>query len=135
MLKIDLVNDTAPHYGEFEYNASLGKIDSWRNILSNKLTALYRYEIKDIFDIWTIAKAFSFDWQEIIREVRTKDAGVDPIIVADILRNIPTIALKEINYINPPDINEIKTDLTKIAEDIFYGRNNLSTNYLEKKLH
>ena len=50
ILKIDLVNDIAPHYGEFGQDETLGKIDSLRNILSNKISALYRYEAKDIVD-------------------------------------------------------------------------------------
>jgi predicted nucleotidyltransferase component of viral defense system len=51
-LKIDFVNDVAAHYGTFENNKVLGKIDSWRNILSNKISAIFRFEPKDIADIW-----------------------------------------------------------------------------------
>ncbi|MDM8549933.1 hypothetical protein QUF72_07645 [Desulfobacterales bacterium HSG2] len=36
-LKIELVNDIACHYGEFVRDPVLGPLDSWRNILSNKI--------------------------------------------------------------------------------------------------
>ncbi len=42
VLRIDLVNDVAPHYGTIECDDILGRVDSWRNILSNKVSALYR---------------------------------------------------------------------------------------------
>lgn len=42
-LKIDLVNDVEAHFGEFIYSKELGKIDSLENILSNKISALFRY--------------------------------------------------------------------------------------------
>jgi hypothetical protein len=53
ILKIDLVNDVAFHFGEFAEDKILGKVDSWRNILSNKVTASYRMEIKD-FSLLTL---------------------------------------------------------------------------------
>src|SRR3990172_6462130 len=40
ILKIDMVNDIAVHYGELFEDKILGKIDSLRNILSNKLSAI-----------------------------------------------------------------------------------------------
>jgi predicted nucleotidyltransferase component of viral defense system len=59
-LKLDLINDLAAHYGDFEQSETLGLIDSWRNILSNKLAAIFRYEAKDFVDIWIIAKKKKF---------------------------------------------------------------------------
>ena len=60
ILKIDLVNDVAAHYGNMEWDGTLGRIDSWRNILSNKISALYRVEAKDVIDLWALAKIKSF---------------------------------------------------------------------------
>jgi hypothetical protein len=36
-LKIDLINDVAPHYGDIEFNPTLGRIDSRQNIRSDAL--------------------------------------------------------------------------------------------------
>lgn len=40
-LKIDVVNDISTHFGEFVMHSSLGRVDSWRNILSNKRDIVY----------------------------------------------------------------------------------------------
>lgn len=70
-LKIDFVNGVAAHYGDFETNERLGTIDSWRNILSNKISALFRFESKDVADIWIISKKKKFDWKTILEEAKT----------------------------------------------------------------
>ncbi len=123
-LKIDLVNDVAPHYGEFNYDIVLGKIDSLRNILSNKFSALYRFEPKDIADIWTICKNYKCNFKEIITEAKNKEAGVDPLSIFEILSSFPLDKLNLIKWINKPDPLKFKEDLSTIAEDIFNGRNN-----------
>lgn len=89
ILRIDLVNDVAPHYGTIEWNDILGRVDSWRNILSNKVSALYRIEAKDVVDLWALAKMKVFNWAEIVREASSKDAGLDPIILYDLLKSFP----------------------------------------------
>ena len=68
-LIIDFVNDLEFHYGGFEAVDFFHKIDSWRNILSNKLSAISRLEPTDAADTLFIAKNFSFDWPEIIDEI------------------------------------------------------------------
>ena len=123
-LKIDLVNDVAPHYGEFNYDTVLGKIDSLRNILSNKFSALYRFEPKDIADIWIICKNYKCNFKEIITEAKNKEAGVDPLSIFEILSSFPLDKLNLIKWINKPDPLKFNEDLSTIAEDIFNGRNN-----------
>ena len=75
ILKIDLVNDIELHFGEFAEDKTLGKVDSWRNILSNKITAAFRMEIKDFIDIWCISEHNTFNWVEIFNEAKRKDPG------------------------------------------------------------
>ena len=87
-LKVDVVNDIAVHYGDLHYDDLLGAIDSWRNILSNKLAAIFRYEAKDVADIWIIAKQRQFDWMSIVEEAKTKEAAVDPVLIFEILKVI-----------------------------------------------
>ena len=59
-VKVDFVDDIEYHYGEFKTAAFFHKIDSWRNILSNKLCAVSRLEPKDVVDILFISKNFQF---------------------------------------------------------------------------
>ena len=123
-LKIDLINDVAPHYGEFNYDPVLGKIDSLRNILSNKISALYRYEPKDIADIWIICKNYKCDFNEILIEAKSKEAGVDALSIFEILSTFPAEKINLVKWKNKPDHKEFYSDLLVIADDIFYGREN-----------
>jgi predicted nucleotidyltransferase component of viral defense system len=123
-LKIDLVNDVAEHFGKNEYHQKLGAIDSWCNILSNKITAIFRFEPKDIADIWIIAKNKTFDWKSIIREAKTKEAGVEPEQIFKIIKSFPIAELNMIKWVKIPDFNAIQRDLDIIAEDILFGRKN-----------
>jgi predicted nucleotidyltransferase component of viral defense system len=123
-LKIELVNDTAPHYGEFHMHPSLGKVDSLRNILSNKISALFRFEPKDMVDVWTIVKNISFNWQDIVEEAKTKETGVDPIAVYEIMRSFPVATLSTIKWCKPVDAALFVKDISVIAENILRGTDN-----------
>lgn len=123
-LKIDVVNDVAARYGELQHNDLLGIIDSWQNILSNKLAAVFRYEAKDIADIWIIAKHRQFDWMRLIQEAKTKEASVDPVVLYDILRSFPEEELTSIKWITPVDFGIFKKELDQIAKDILLGSHN-----------
>jgi hypothetical protein len=123
-LKLDLINDLAAHYGGFEQSETLGRIDSWRNILTNKVSAIFRYEAKDFVDIWIIARRRAFHWKEIIGEAKTKEAGVDPIAVFEILKSFPTDVLSSVKWNMPVDEQTFISDLSTIAGDIFRGSEN-----------
>ncbi|MCS7053972.1 MAG: nucleotidyl transferase AbiEii/AbiGii toxin family protein [Ignavibacterium sp.] len=123
-LKIDLVNDIAPYYGETIIHPVLLRVDNLRNILSNKFTALLRYEVKDIVDIWIICKNYKFNYKEIISEAKTKEAGLDPIILYEIISSFPISKLNLIKWTKKPDYEKIREDIKKIAEDLLIGRDN-----------
>ncbi|MFZ1976581.1 MAG: nucleotidyl transferase AbiEii/AbiGii toxin family protein [Bacteroidota bacterium] len=123
-LKIDFVNDVAAHYGSFEEHERLGRIDSWRNILSNNISALFRFEPKDIVDIWMLSKKRAFQWQTILEEAKSKEAGVKPEIIYNILRSFPGEKLDSIRWIRKPEYVRVKSDIETIADDLFYGREN-----------
>ncbi len=123
-LKIDLVNDIDLHFGEFAEDKILGKVDSWRNILSNKITAAFRMEIKDFIDIWCISKHHTFNWMEIFNEAKRKDPGVDPISLSDLFKSFPFENLDLIKWIISPDPDKLKKEFMFMADDILYGKNN-----------
>ncbi len=124
VLKLDLVNDIAAHYGYIRDDHVLGNIDSWQNILSNKLAAVFRYEPKDIADIWIIAKHRKFNWIEILQEAKTKEAAAEPLVFFEILKSFPIEELNAIKWIRPVDLNLVKHELDQIAEDIMLGQQN-----------
>ncbi|MDR2795336.1 MAG: hypothetical protein LBB47_01330 [Spirochaetaceae bacterium] len=51
LLKLNFINDTAPHFGGLQKTPVLDRTDSVRNILSNKFSALFRFAGKDVVDI------------------------------------------------------------------------------------
>jgi hypothetical protein len=123
-LKIDVVNDIAAHYGGFEQHAILGRIDSWQNMLSNKLSAIFRFEAKDVADIWVIARHRAFHWMSIMEEAKTKEAGIDPIVLYEILNSFPKEAFATIKWSDPVEFKIFKQELDQIADDILRGSDN-----------
>jgi len=125
ILKIDFVNDVAFHAGTVEKRNVFGRVDSWQNILSNKICAMSRMEPKDYADILYTADTYDFQWQVIIREAREKDLWVDPLEVSRMIHQFPVEYLKAIKWTGPPPSPEIsRKAVTIIAEDILNGREN-----------
>ena len=123
-LIVDFVNDLEYHYGGFEAADFFPKIDSWRNILSNKLSAVSRLEPKDVADTLFIAKNFSFEWPEIIEEARNKDLWVNPLDVSRIIKEFPVNLFDSIKWIFPVDQKVLDKERLQMHDDIFYGRSN-----------
>lgn len=123
-LKIELVNDIAFRYGDVMNDPVLGRIDSWRNILSNKLSAVFRYEAKDIADIWIISRNKMFSWPDIIHETKTKEGGTDPIVIFNILKSFPERLLSTVKWRVQVDPAIFRKELDQIACDILEGTEN-----------
>jgi len=123
-LKVEFINDVAAHYGSIICVPVLGRIDSLRNILSNKLTALFRSEPKDVVDIHAIALQKKFNWKEVVTEAKSKEVGADPEIIYDILKSFPLKYLDTIKWRVQPDTNTFKHEIQTIADEILYGKNN-----------
>ena len=133
-LKVEFINDIAAHYGSITMDPVLGRIDSLRNILSNKLTALFRSEPKDVVDIHAIALQQSFSWRDIVTEAKSKEVGAAPEIIYDMLNSFPLKYLDTIKWISRPDTDTFKQEIQNIADDILYGRNNSLTSPSTKEL-
>lgn len=129
-LKVDFVNDLPSHFGDIQQSSIFHRIDSWRNILSNKICALGRLEVKDIADIVFIANHYRFEWETIIAEAKEKDLWVDPIEICRIIDQFPTDLLKTIKWIRTVNIQKLKKQINVIHDDIFTG----SVNSLAIKL-
>ena len=123
-LKIDLINDVASHYGKIINVPIFGRIDSIENILSNKLTALLRTEPKDVTDIHIISMQYEFNWQEVVAQAKTKEVGIEPNLIYDLLRSFPLRYLDNIKWITNPDRKQYRQQLAQIADDILFGRDN-----------
>ena len=118
LLKLDFVNDNVPLFGEIQNTDLFYRVDSVRNILSNKLSAIYRYAAKDITDIREIALRETVNWPESIKEAREKDAGVELTYVSQILASIPQSEFETIAWVKKPAWEEFQNDISKIVYDM-----------------
>jgi len=121
VLKLDFVNDIAPHFGGFADTSLYSKTDSIRNILSNKLTAIFRFAAKDVADIREIARSEKVDWSQAISDARQKDGGIELYYVAQILTGIPEKEYEKINWVKKPGWESFKADVDRIAYDMLNG--------------
>ncbi|MBM7022646.1 nucleotidyl transferase AbiEii/AbiGii toxin family protein [Treponema sp. Marseille-Q4523] len=117
-LKIDFVNDISVHFGSIITTDFFYRTDSIRNILSNKITAVFRFSGKDIADIYEICKHEHFNWIDVFKEVREKEAGVEPSEVSGIINGFPEKEFYEIKWTKKRDFPEFKRSIDRIAKDI-----------------
>jgi predicted nucleotidyltransferase component of viral defense system len=115
LLKLDFVNDTVPHFGDIQKTALFDRTDSIRNILSNKLSALFRYAGKDVVDIREIALHETIDWTEIMSEARSKEAGLEIPVISEILKGMPREEFEAVNWAQKPDWEVFCADMDRIV--------------------
>ena len=113
-LKIDLVRDFGPQYGE---HTRLGQVivDSIENIGANKLTAILgRTEPKDFVDLSFILRAgYSFD--DLLAKARTKDLGLHSFYLAGSLRQVRNF--RRLPTTTPPlTLSELQYDMLVLAD-------------------
>jgi hypothetical protein len=121
LLKLDFVNDVTPHFGEIIKTELYDKTDSIRNIISNKLTALFRFTGKDVADIREIALRNKVDWTQAIQDARQKAAGREIPLICDILQGMPQSIFETIAWIRKPDWQEFRSDIDRIAYEMISG--------------
>ena len=121
ILKLDFVNDAVPLFGEIQKTSLFNRTDSIRNILSNKLSAIFRYAAKDIADIREIALQEQIDWSEIIKEARQKEAGLELVYVSEILKSIPQSEFDTVVWTQKPDWEVFRSDIDRIVYEMLSG--------------
>jgi len=121
LLKLDFVNDLVSHYGEIIETDLFYRTDSVRNILSNKLSAIFRYAAKDIADIREIALHENVDWPTVINEARNKEAGLELVYVSEILTSIPQNEFETIAWTKKPNWQEFRNDIDRIVHEMISG--------------
>ena len=117
-LKVDFINEkTVPHFGDLHSYKGFSKIDNIRNILSNKISILFRREPKDLADIWFICRNLEFKWEEIVDEAGKKRL-LEEIFVVECLRTFQYEKLSTIKWIQPVNVEDFKRDSDIIIENI-----------------
>ena len=114
-LKLDFVNDLVPHFGEINTTDLFYRTDSIQNILSNKLSAIFRFAAKDIADIREIALHENVNWPEAIHDARQKEAGLELIYITEILTGMPKSEFETIAWVKKPEWDEFRKDIEEIV--------------------
>ncbi len=123
-LKLDYVNDV-PYRVETPIQTPLfPKTDTWKNILSNKITALQRDAPKDMADLILLCQNFSFQWPEIIGHASMKDMWVNELEVSRYIDQYNAESLSLVKWLHEPDIKKMDPILKTIAKDILLGTEN-----------
>jgi len=120
-LKLDFVNDSVPIFGKIKKTSLFYRTDSIQNILSNKLSAIFRFEAKDIADIREIALHEKVDWSAIIQEARQKEAGLELIYISQILTGMPQSEFDTIAWVKKPSWDEFQDDISRIVFEMLNG--------------
>jgi len=121
ILKLDFVNDSVPLFDEIQKTDLFNRTDSIRNILSNKLSAIFRYAAKDIADIREIALHETIDWSVIIQEARQKEAGLELVYISEILTGMPKSEFETVAWTKKPDWEVFRSDIEKIVYEMLSG--------------
>jgi hypothetical protein len=123
-LKIEFVNDIAYRCGVpnlYKY----GLIDTPLNILTNKLTAVVgRDEPKDVFDIYSLARHYSFNWLSVFGEAKNK-ATINEIEVEQRIKSFPVYFFQNADWhILPFDSSDANKAIIILANDFLLGTDN-----------
>jgi len=123
-LKLDLVNDLVCHFGELEQSSLLGKVDNIFNILSNKISALPRLEIKDFVDVAFISMNYKYNWEQVLNDASEKDLWVNPIDVSRYFSTTDPKLFSLISWVEQPDYDHLLHVFHTISSDILSGTSN-----------
>lgn len=123
-LKIEFINDVKFHFHDTKSEEGF-TLDSWQNILSNKICALSRNAPKDYADILFLSLKYAFNWADIYEAAKQKDTWVNEIPSGEMINDFDVQRLSEIRWINEKtDINEFKDHFHIIARDILMAADN-----------
>jgi hypothetical protein len=124
-LKLEFVNDVKFRVGIPTRNEVGLQIDTWDNILSNKLTALSRTAPKDYSDVLFLSLKYKFNWKTIIDHAKQKDAWINEISISQQLMNFDLEKLTEVKFLENVDTKKITADYFKIlARESLHGFDN-----------
>jgi len=124
-LKLEFVNDVKYRVGLPAKSHSGFLLDTWENILSNKITALSRSAAKDFIDVLFLSLTFSFNWEEMINHAKQKDAWIAEHEIANFFIKFNMDRLQEVAFPSSFDFKSIKFNYFEtLARDAFNGFDN-----------
>jgi hypothetical protein len=116
-LKIDLVRDPGPMFGEPQV-FGITRVDSKLNIGVNKVTALSRLAARDYVDLFFLTKdGLKFD--ELLTLAKQKDLGLEEFYLGMALKAVDKIEPGDLpTMLKPLDMNELKDFFQALAVEV-----------------
>jgi hypothetical protein len=115
-LKIDLVHDVGPQFGE-HVQANGIIVDSIENIGANKLTAILgRTEPKDFVDLYFILSA-GYDFDDLLHKAQQKDLGLSPFYLAGSLLEVRYFRFLPLTQ-PPLNLSELQARMVGLADGL-----------------
>jgi hypothetical protein len=118
-LKIEMINDVPARVGEVRNHPLLGRLDSAKNILANKVTALLaREEPKDLADVWGFCCNMNLSLKNAITDAQSKAAGIFPADLARVLLSVQKTDWEAIRWIQAPPADAFISQLSQLGENL-----------------
>jgi hypothetical protein len=115
-VKVDLVRDVGPQYGEHIRVANV-IVDSMENIGANKLTAILgRTEPKDFVDLYFVLHA-GHDLEDLLEKAKTKDLGLERFFLAGAMLQVRQF--QQLPDTTPPlALAELRSFIMSLADSL-----------------
>lgn len=118
-LKLEFVNDVPCRVGIPWHHPTLGRLDTKKNILANKVSALVdRAAPKDLADIFWLCCRDQLDICAAMEEAEGKSAGIFPPVVASAMEKTLAAGLPPVFWITPPDPDEFRREIEALIQRI-----------------
>ncbi len=122
-IKIDIVRDAPPHFGEVQPQPDGVLVDSLENVAVGKLLALYgRAYPRDFVDVYFLLESGQ-DLNHLIALGKQKDPGLIETYLADMFRLVKNMTLKDFPPMRKPlDIERLQAFFLKLAAELAAGQ-------------
>jgi hypothetical protein len=118
-LKIDLVRDAPPYFGEPQRQADGVMVDTLENIAVGKLLAVYgRAYPRDFVDLYFLLR-HGLEWRRLLQMAKEKDPGLFESYLADMMRLVRKVEAEDLPPLSQPlDVNEMQRVILDLADDL-----------------
>jgi hypothetical protein len=118
-LKIDVVRDAPPHFGEIRLQADGVQVDSLENLSVGKLLAVFgRAYPRDFVDLYFLLK-HGVDFEQLLVLARQKDIGFSEYFLGGMMEQITKVEQRDLpKMLKPVDLADMKRVLLDLADKL-----------------
>jgi predicted nucleotidyltransferase component of viral defense system len=118
-LKIDIVRDAPPHFGEVLLHADGVQVDSLENLSVGKLLAVFgRAYPRDFVDLYFLLKS-GVDFDQLLILAGQKDIGFSEYFLGGMMEQIVKVEERDLpKMLKPVDLEDMKRTLLSLAEQL-----------------